>query len=98
MKYNKKQRAKIYLEFAKSLNQEGHLDFICFHLYKIMYGSNWEYEYRNNKKAWKKEFLEFALFENIKYVENLDYWSFDYNSERIIALLFCYHMALEAEK
>ena len=43
------------------------------------------------------ELTEFSIFEDINYKVNLE-WLFEDNLERIIALLFCYHMALEAEK
>lgn len=94
MKYNNKQRAKIYLEFAKKINPKGELDFICHHLFEILYGKNWGTHYRYSRDSWKTEFPEFALFEAINPV----IWTFSNNSERIIALLFCYHMALEAKK
>lgn len=95
MKYNNKQRAKIYLEFAKSINPKGELDFICHHLFGILYGRYWGIHYRHDRSGWKAEFPEFALFEDNEWKVE---WSFENNSERIIALLFCYHMALEAKK
>ena len=98
MKYNKKQRAKIYLEFAESIHPEGDVDFICHHLYEKIHGPEWKSIPKYfRKKEWPVEFPEFSLFEDINYKVNLE-WLFEDNLERIIALLFCYHMALEAEK
>ena len=98
MKYNKKQRAKIYLRIAESIDPNGDYDFICQRLYEKLHGPEWRSIPKYfREKEWPVEFPEFSLFEDINYKVNLE-WLFEDNLERIIALLFCYHMALEAEK
>ena len=93
-KLTPKQRAKIYLKASEEIDKNKY-NYSCEALQKIGKIKRRDYSY---SEMLQNFFPEFYLFKPSEDIESWRLWFDNKNTERIIALLFAYQMALDAKE